>query len=247
MWQKRKSFDFWYLQLLEWARVDRQWMIMCYSSTHSPLPPHPRDITKQFMVGRKLNGNCSEHKLQMLIIYKLFFCLFGKHHTVQGITRTGSFTPLLTYPLHQPHALLWVSFLINPSWPACHPEITLEMKQTSEDELKRGGEYAGGKESQTSEAVARRGGIGGPLVKSPGHSSLILLVWRPLAGISVSSVDADNLQHGETLSLSLVLTKSLTSLVVSLVGSPPKQSDMVNSPPVNPSLLPSSRAEGPGR
>lgn len=78
MWQKRESFGFWHIRLLEWARVDRQWMMIHYRSRPPPPsltahPLHPRAITKQFVVGRKLNGNYVENKLQMLIICKLFW------------------------------------------------------------------------------------------------------------------------------------------------------------------------------
>ena len=99
------------------------------------LPHKPKAIAECFVVGRKLNNNYVENKLQMLIVCKLFSYLSGKDYTAQDNHHDRLFrSPGLFQCLPTPSAshLLALTFFTNPSWTAYCSEITLNIKLTSE-------------------------------------------------------------------------------------------------------------------
>lgn len=107
---------------------------------------HPRAVTELFLVGKKWNDNSVENKFQTVNnmhnnMQTVFLCDWkGPHPAAQSPWQVLSHPHLLPYPAPSASCLVLNFLLYKPFVATLCGEINFKIKQTYEDELKRGGD-----------------------------------------------------------------------------------------------------------
>lgn len=142
-----------------------------------------------------------------ITICRLFSCAIGRDHTLQHNHRDRwqvlSHPHLLPYPAPSASCLVLNFLLYKPFVATLCGEINFKIKQTCEDELKRGGDLLSWRAQGI---MASRGGIGDPSVESLGfffsHLVHVLTIrwhlswsWEPPLGNLESSSGSHQAPH----------------------------------------------------
>lgn len=170
---------------------------------------HPRAVTELFLVGKKWNDNSVENKFQTVNnmhnnMQTVFLCDWkGPHPAAQSPWQVLSHPHLLPYPAPSASCLVLNFLLYKPFVATLCGEINFKIKQTCEDELKRGGDLLSWRAQGI---MASRGGIGDPSVESLGfffsHLVHVLTIrwhlswsWEPPLGNLESSSGSHQAPH----------------------------------------------------